>query len=216
MVAAITLFIVLSFVVFIVQLGAAALRQTGLPNSVARFQALSAFTGTGFTTSEAESVVNNRSRRHIVSILMIVGNVGLVSILSTVVVSLTHAGRDGSYWGQAGWHLGVLVLIWVLALNPRANRIIYGAIGALLQRSRRFVEHGPRLLAQLPAGLGLYAMNLSEQATGTVADHSPDGMLVLGLRRLDGSYVDRPAGDEPIAESDELILYGPDRLASKL
>jgi hypothetical protein len=216
MAAAITLFIVLSLVVFIVQLGAAALRQTGLPNSVARFQALSAFTGTGFTTSEAESVVNNRSRRHIVSILMIVGNVGLVSILSTVVVSLTHAGRDGSFWDQAGWHLGVLVLIWILALNPRANRLIYGAVGALLRRSSRFSQNGPRVLAQLPAGLGIYAMNLPEQAMGTVAEHSPEGILVLGLRRLDGSYVDRPSGDEPVADSDELILYGPDRVISKL
>ncbi|MDA0702914.1 MAG: hypothetical protein O3A96_06710 [Proteobacteria bacterium] len=215
MAAAITLFIVLSLVVFIVQLGAAALRQTGLPNSVARFQALSAFTGTGFTTSEAESVVNNRSRRHIVSILMIVGNVGIVSILSTVVVSLTHAGRDGSFWDQAGWHLIVLVLIWVLALNPRADRLIYGAVGTLLRRSSHFVERGPEVLAQLPAGLGLYAMTLPGQATGTVAEHSPEGVLVLGLRRLDGSYVDRPSGDEPVADSDELIVYGPDRIVTR-
>ncbi|MBT5414416.1 MAG: hypothetical protein HOH66_14445 [Rhodospirillaceae bacterium] len=216
MAAAITLFIVLSLVVFIVQLGAAALRQTGLPNAMSRFQALSAFTGTGFTTSAAEAVVNNSSRRHIVSILMIVGNVGLVSILSTVVVSLTHAGREGDFWDQAGWHLVVLVLIWVLALNPRADRLIYNAIGALLRRTAFFEERGPHVLLQLPGGTGVYSVTAPEGAADTVGDRVPEGVQALGLRRQDGTYVDRPGGKETVSAFDELILYGPDRVLSKL
>lgn len=39
-------------------------------------------------------------------------------------------------------------------------------------------------------------------------------MLILGLRRRDGSYVDRSGMAESAAESDESILYFPDRPAS--
>jgi len=39
---------------------------TGMEKKKARFQALSAFAGTGFTTKEAESVVNYPARRKII------------------------------------------------------------------------------------------------------------------------------------------------------
>lgn len=51
------LVIFLSFL--IVRAGAVALMITGMEEKKARFQALSAFSGTGFTTREAESVVNH-------------------------------------------------------------------------------------------------------------------------------------------------------------
>ncbi|MDI6886556.1 MAG: hypothetical protein QMD22_09525, partial [archaeon] len=51
------LVIFISFLV--VRAAAIALMMTGMDEKRARFQALSAFTGTGFTTREAESVVNH-------------------------------------------------------------------------------------------------------------------------------------------------------------
>ena len=53
-----------------------ALMMTGLAKPKARFQALSAFSGTGFTTREAESIVNHPQRRKIVRWLMMGGNAG--------------------------------------------------------------------------------------------------------------------------------------------
>lgn len=41
---------------------------TGLDINIARFQALSAFTGTSFTTKEAEDVVDHPQRRRIIII----------------------------------------------------------------------------------------------------------------------------------------------------
>jgi Trk-type K+ transport system membrane component len=71
--AALSIFVILSVSIFIIRVAAVALRLTGLTDVSARFQALSAFTGTGFTTIEAESVVNYPVRRRIVSLLMIIG-----------------------------------------------------------------------------------------------------------------------------------------------
>ena len=61
----------------IVRIGAIALEMTGMDRSRARFQALSAFTGTGFTTRETEMVINHPRRRKIVTYLMILGNAGI-------------------------------------------------------------------------------------------------------------------------------------------
>jgi Trk-type K+ transport system membrane component len=95
--AALSIFVLLSLSVLVMRVASVALRLTGLSDDVARFQALSAFTGTGFTTREAESIVNYPVRRRIVSSLMIVGNLGLVTVLATLVVSLVktegHSGR---------------------------------------------------------------------------------------------------------------------------
>lgn len=73
--AALSIFVILSVSIFTVRVAAVALRITGLPDESARFQALSAFTGTGFTTSETEMVVNYPIRRRIVGLLMIIGNI---------------------------------------------------------------------------------------------------------------------------------------------
>jgi len=46
---------------------------TGMSQEAARFQARSALTGTGFTTTESESVVGHPVRRRIVMALMLLG-----------------------------------------------------------------------------------------------------------------------------------------------
>jgi len=70
------LVVFISFLV--IRAAAVALMMTGLDEKRAKFQALSAFSGTGFTTKEAESVINHPRRRRIVTWLMILGNAGIV------------------------------------------------------------------------------------------------------------------------------------------
>ena len=57
MIAILTLMTVLTLSLVIVRVATIALTLTGLSRELARFQARSAFTGTGFTTSESEKVV---------------------------------------------------------------------------------------------------------------------------------------------------------------
>jgi len=73
--------IVASFIV--VRIGAIAFELTGLEWSLAKFQALSCFSGTGFTTKESELVTANPQRRRIASILIILGNAGLITMIAT-------------------------------------------------------------------------------------------------------------------------------------
>lgn len=73
--------IVVSFIV--VRIGVVAFQLTGLEWSVAKFQSLSCFSGTGFTTKEAELISENEQRRKIASILMVLGNAGIVTLIAT-------------------------------------------------------------------------------------------------------------------------------------
>ncbi|MBC8377865.1 MAG: TrkA C-terminal domain-containing protein [Planctomycetes bacterium] len=78
--------LVASFV--IVRVGAIAFQLTGLEWSLAKFQALSCFSGTGFTTREAELVTGHEHRRRIASVLMVLGNAGLVTLIATAASAL--------------------------------------------------------------------------------------------------------------------------------
>ena len=81
--------LIISFVA--VRIGAIAFELTGLEWSLAKFQALSCFTGTGFTTKEAELITGSPQRRKIASTLMILGHAGLVTMIATFANSLRPA-----------------------------------------------------------------------------------------------------------------------------
>ena len=78
------LFIIVLIASFIiVRIGAIAFQLTGLEWSLAKFQSLSCFSGTGFTTKEAELITGDPRRRRIASVLMVLGNAGLVTLVAT-------------------------------------------------------------------------------------------------------------------------------------
>ena len=78
--------LIVSFVV--VRIGAIAFQLTGLEWSLAKFQALSCFSGTGFTTKESELITSDKQRRRIATILIILGNAGFVIMIATLASSL--------------------------------------------------------------------------------------------------------------------------------
>ena len=81
--------IILIISVIVVKLGAIAFELAGVNDTQAIFQAISCFTGTGFTTKEAELVVSDPQRRQIASVLMVLGKAGFVTLLATFANSLT-------------------------------------------------------------------------------------------------------------------------------
>jgi len=130
MAAALTLAILLTVSLFVVRIASVALRLTGLSDDVARFQSLSAFTGTGFTTHEAEMIVNYPLRRKILSGLMVFGNLGLVSVAATFIV--TFVGFDQSQSSisvQVMLIVAAIAFIIVMATNSVIDRVLCAFIG---------------------------------------------------------------------------------------
>ncbi|MDJ0947793.1 MAG: potassium transporter TrkA [Alphaproteobacteria bacterium] len=220
MIAALTLFIVLTLSVLVIRTGAVALRLTGLPDEAARFQARSAFTGTGFTTSESEAIVNHPVRRRIASLLMTIGSLGFVSVLATVVVSLVgSSGSTADMMRQLLWLGGVLLALWFLVLNPVTDRVMCDIIGRLLAKTEGFGGRRPARLLQLPAGhvvMQVLVHPESGLAGRQLGELVADGVVVLGLQREDGAFVNLPGDSEDVRLADEIFCHGPDEILSRL
>ena len=95
MVAIISLLIVIILSVLVTRVAAIALIHTGLSKESARFQSRSAFTGAGFTTNESESVVNHPVRRRILMLLILLGSAGVISVISSLILSLISVEEGG-------------------------------------------------------------------------------------------------------------------------
>ena len=72
-------------VIVMVRIGAIAFELTGMPWEQAKFQALSCFTLTGFTTREAQMVTRHPQRKKIAALMMIIGYAGSISLIATFV-----------------------------------------------------------------------------------------------------------------------------------
>ena len=200
--------ILVSFI--IVRIGGFALQLTGIEPDVARFQALSAFSGTGFTTREAERVVGHRTRRRIVTILIILGNAGMVTVIATLVASFTQV--SGYMW------FFIRLAIIVGGIFGLYQLIIRSNVGQrMLDRLQRPVIN--RILREAPAAeeifhvekdlaISLVMIKGSSKSIGlSVADITAQGDIeILGIDRA-GTYLTRPKRKEKIMKGDRLLVY---------
>lgn len=213
MIAIATLLVVITLTLIINRVGTIALTATGLSTEVAHFQARSALTGVGFTTTESELIINHPVRRRIVLGLMLVGNAGFVTIVGTLVVGFAGTGDNTDVLLRVGT-LGIGLLVILMAARSKTiDRALSRLIGWAL---RVFTELEVRDYVQLLDLASNYAVvELGVEADSWVAKHQlgdmrlPDeGVLVLGIRRADGTFVGAPRGHSRIREHDTLILYG--------
>ena len=121
-------FVVIIILVITVRIGAIALELTGLHLKMAQFQALSCFTGTGFTTKESELIAANPRRRRIASVLMILGYAGFVTLIATFANTI----RDRT--DILHFRVPVLGLYIPAGLLPMFNLLLLVAIGYALYR----------------------------------------------------------------------------------
>ena len=214
--AALSIFVLMSLSIFVVRVASVALRLTGLEESTAKFQALSAVSGTGFTTSESETMVNYPVRRRIVTILMIIGNLGLVTVFATLVVSFVHTdGEVGAVVAQLAWLLGVLALLWFLILNKRAERLMCASIGKILESTTLLGMRRFRRLLQVADGYSVCEHPVTDawiDAHGALvaSDFEELGLTVLAVRSASGELTNRFSSTGDLKLGDALLVYGRD------
>lgn len=214
--SALSIFVLLGISVFIIRIASVALRLTGLAENSARFQAISAFTGTGFTTSEAETIVNYPIRRQIISLLMVIGNIGLVSILATLVVSLVNAdGEVDAVMTQLAWLLGGLILLWFFMLNATADRILCKLIGRFLKSTTFLGKRRFQRLLQVSNGFSVCEHPVTSHTLGQDGALGPHdlqqmGLTVLAVRTSSGAVSSNFSSSAALEHGDKLVLYGHD------
>jgi hypothetical protein len=200
--------ILVSFIV--VRIGGFALQLTGIEPEVARFQALSAFSGTGFTTREAERVVGHRIRRRIVTILIILGNAGMVTVIATLVASFTQEGGYTWFFIRLAIIIGGIFGLYQLIIRSNVGR----RITDWLQRPiiNRILREAPAVEeifhVEKDWAISLAMMKRSSKSIGlSVADITTEGDIeILGINRA-GAYLTRPDREEKIVEGDRLLVY---------
>jgi len=137
MTAIASLLVVLSVSFLCTRPATVALSLTGLSRELAQLQAVSAFTGVGFTTGESERIVNHPVRRRILILLMIVGNAGIVTSVTSLLLSFT--GLEGTREGVQRflWLLAGVTALWLVATSRWIERGLDPAIRWALDRWTR-------------------------------------------------------------------------------
>ncbi len=210
MLAATSVIAVVLVSLLITRVATVVLTLTGMSPDSARFQARSALSGVGFTTSEAESVVEHPVRRRVVMALMLVGSAGIVTVIATIILSLEDADPE-QRWTRLAVVIGGLFLLWLLARSRVVDRYLSTAIAGLLTR---FTDLEARDYAALLHLSDDYAVKkLAVRAGSWLAGRSlrevrARGVVVLGIERREESYVGAPTLEAQAEAGDTLIAYG--------
>lgn len=96
----------------LIQIFSALYELSGLTKEQARFQVTSLLTGTGFTTSESEKMLETKKRRRVTRDIMIVSYIFNISIISTLITLLTST-QEASFYDMI---IGFIVSILIIAL----------------------------------------------------------------------------------------------------
>ncbi len=208
----ITLLVVVSLGLLITKIAASALVYTGVSREMARFQARSAFTGVGFTTSETENMVRHPVRRRIVMTLMLLGNAGFVSAIASMIPILNNT-NSASGFGQLGLLIVGVLSLWVVSRSRWLDYVIMRATKSAMRRITRLDVQDYTGLLHFSEGFAVVEMSIS-------ADHwltgknlielnlKDEGVQVLGIQRANKEYVATPKGTSYIRAGDIVILYG--------
>jgi len=198
---------------FLVVRGASiALMMTGMDRDRARFQALSAFSGTGFTTKEAEAIVNHPQRRRIATWLMVAGNAGIITVIVTATSSLVS-----SQGAEIPLSAVLLVIAAVLLFRLATSRGFMKRwdifVEDRLVRSKAFERVSTEDLLHFMEGYGLVREIITGESllagkSLVESQLSSKGLLVLGIER-GPRWIPIPSATSVIEPGDRLVVYGP-------
>lgn len=213
MIAIFSLFVVLTLSLVTNRIATIILTHTGLSWHVARFQARSALTGVGFTTAESENVVGHPVRRRVVMALMLVGNAGVITAVSSLIIAFVDVPQGASTLyrllllctglaalvaaSRSAWldkHLRKLI-VW--ALNRFTSLEIKDYSGLLHLAGEYTIAEYPVRGDGWLANRSLAELRLPEE-----------GIMVLGVARQSGEFIGVPEGDTVLLSGETLVVYG--------
>jgi Trk-type K+ transport system membrane component len=223
------LFIIVLVVSFIVvRIGAIAFQLTGLEWSLAKFQALSCFTGTGFTTKEAELITGNKQRRRIASVLMVLGNAGLVIMIASFAASLNPQEailtklsksflpflipREIAIWVNLLIIIVVVYAVYRIFTNPKFSRKLTDFLRKKIIRKEIFKQASFEELLLATGGYGVSKIDVCSDSPIldkllSESELRKNDITVLAIIRADKT-IPNPSAGTRILLGDELLCFG--------
>jgi len=217
--------LVVSFLV--VRIGAIAFQLTGLEWSLAKFQALSCFTGTGFTTKEAELITNNPRRRRIASVIMVLGNAGFITMIATFANSLRPRAivekldipllpfsipNSALPWINLTITAVAIYIIYKFFTNTKVARRLTSVLRKHITRKKIIKSVSFEELTVVTGGYGVSKIEIREDnpvSNKTLLESSlrSHGIIVLAIIKA-GKTMPNPSADTKIVSGDELVCFG--------
>ena len=196
-----------------VRVGSTALMMTALSWDTASFQSYSAFFGVGFTTKEAEMVVNHPVRRRIIRDLILAGNVGLTSALATLIVTLLQSSSDVETVKMLAWLAGGLLGLYFISRLGWVQKALDHLIQHALERAGLVRALDYELLLRIQHGYVVSEIEVLPDtylAGRTLRDSRPwdRGVVVLAISRDGETCPGIPSRDDQIRAGDVLTVYG--------
>lgn len=213
MIAAITLFLVVSISALITKIATIALIHTGLSTDSAKFQSRSAYTGVGYTTSESEKILNHPVRRKIIFNLMIIGNAGIVTVMSSLILTFILPETLASkLYGLLTVVVGMSMVWWAIR-SKWVDRALSAMITRMLKRYTDIEIQDYAAVLHLKDDFKISEKLICEDdwmANKTLKDLNlrHEGLTILGIDRHGEDYLGSPAGNAVILPEDVITVYG--------
>lgn len=213
MIGVATLLVVLLLALLITRVATVALRTTGLSHEAAQFQARSALSGVGYTTDEAEDIVNHPVRRRIVLGLMLLSSAGVVTTLASLLLSFAGSSGVRQSALRVVALLAGLLALWGIAASRWVDRNLSRLIEWGLARwtdldARDYVRllhiRDDYSIAEIHVDPGEW---LEDRLVGDLL-LAEEGVVVLGIHCADGRYLGAPARTARIRAGDVVVVYG--------
>ena len=193
------------------RLATGSLIATGMPPEAAAFQARSAFTGAGFTTTEAENVVNHPVRRRVISTTMFVGNLGVPTLVVTVTLGFLAPGPGETSTKALVLAIGIAAIVAVAFTRPVTNFFVaLGRRGTEAMLSRTLTGRVVPLLS-LSDDYQVVALPLADDLPLCSVRGLQQAMpmvRVLGVRPAGerGRFVSGPPSDVDLHAGDDVVV----------
>jgi NhaP-type Na+/H+ and K+/H+ antiporter len=218
----ITLIVIFTLSILITKIATEALIHTGLSKEAAKFQARSAFTGVGYTTDEAENIVQHPVRRRIILSLMFIGNVGIISAIASLMLTFINSneGDMADYW-RILIIAGSMLVLWLLSKSKFIERLVVKLINRALEK---FTNLNVRDYVELLELTNEYEITVLKVNQGDWLENKElktlnlrkEGINLIGIRRKNGKYIGTPHGETTIQTGDNLIIYGREKTLKNL
>ncbi|MDT0293297.1 TrkA C-terminal domain-containing protein [Mesonia ostreae] len=213
MIPAISLFVIVSLSALITRVAAIALAHTGLSTESARFQARSAYTGSGFTTQESEKIMNFPVRRKIIYTLMLIGNAGIVTTMSTLILAFVLPNTTSSLlYGLVIIVVGISFVWWAIRSSV-VDRWLSKIISRALKKYTKIDVKDYASVLHLADDYRISELRVDEESwlgNKKLIDLElrKEGIIVLGIQPEEGDYVGSPNGSSFIKPHDIITMYG--------
>jgi len=214
MIPVLSLLLVVFLSILVTKVATIILTQTGLSKESAKFQARSAFTGVGFTTTESEKVVNHPVRRRVLLALMLIGNAGVITAVASLILGFIEVGETGPFKGtlRLVFLFSGLLLLFFLTQSRWLDLQFSRLVNWLLQRYTTLNVKDYASLLQLSEDYRIAEADIFEKSrlAGKTLENlqlRKQGIVLLGIRR-GTDYIGVPNGDTQLEHGDHVIFYG--------